>query len=93
MNDFNKVPPKADLTPALEKPGARLDAVLGADLVLYALADDQSPVGGLPVPDVDGGRLMNVAVESDGEDLALMARDIISVEVDVTLEDVSEARS
>ena len=84
MYDFNKVPPKPDLGPALKQPGARLHAVLGADIVLHVLAYDERPVCGLPVPDVDRGRLVGVPVESDGEDLALVARDVLCVEADVT---------
>lgn len=89
---LHKIAPKADLHPSLEQPRARLDAILGADLVLQVLAEDQRPVPGLPVPDVNGGRLADVPVESDGEDLALVAGDVLRVEVDAARK-VSEPRA
>lgn len=86
MYDLNNVTPEPDLGVALEQPRARLDAVLGADLELQVIAHDERPVRGLPVPDVDRGRLVSVTVKSDGENLTLVARDIFRINVDVTLE-------
>ena len=84
MHDLDKVPPEPDLRVALEEPSAGLHAVLGADLVPHVPADDGGPVPGLPVPHVDRGGPAEVAVKGDGEDLALVAGDIIGVKVDVT---------
>lgn len=84
LNYLYKVPPKCNLDPALKEPRAWLDAVLSANLIPDVPPDDGCPVPGLTVADVDGGRLAGVAVKGHGEDFALVAGDIVRVEVYVT---------
>lgn len=84
LKDLYKVPAKGDLDAGLEEPRARLHAILGADIVLAVPPHDKGPVGGLAVSDVDGGGFVDVAVKSHREDLALVARGVIGVKINVT---------
>lgn len=84
LDHLDEVPPKRNLDTALEEPRAWLDAVLGANLIPDVPPDDGGPISGLAVPDVDGGRLVGVAVKGHGEYFALVAGDVVRVEIDVT---------